>query len=81
MQHDNSFWVGGTRQDFHLANAEFLSCMLLWGIDPEIAYARWGAVERGGWDSWKLRPNRTRGPRRYDLPPPPEEGDEDPTDE
>jgi hypothetical protein len=64
IEHDNAFWAGGTVQDFHLANAEFLACQLLWGVDPEVAYARWGAVERGGLDSWTLREQRTRGPAR-----------------
>lgn len=63
-EHDNAFWVGGTEQDFHLANAEFLACMLLWDVPPEIAYRRWRAVDTLGWSVWTLRAERTRGPPR-----------------
>lgn len=63
-EHDVAFAAGGTEQDFHLANAEFLACMLLWDVPPTVAYARWRAVERFGWSSWTEREHRTRGPPR-----------------
>ena len=61
-EHDLAYWAGGTRQDFHLANAEFLACMLLWDVPPEIARARYEAVEAFGWGSWRESKHRTRGP-------------------
>lgn len=64
-EHDIAFAAGGTRQDFHLANAEFLACMLLWDVPPSIAYARWRVVDGPlGWEAWNEQPHRTRGPPR-----------------
>lgn len=62
QEHDNSFTVGGTRQDFHIANAEFLVCMLLWDVPLTVALDRYEAVSHLGWKSWNELPTRTRGP-------------------
>ena len=63
-EHDVAFAAGGTYQDFRLANAEFEVCMLLWGVPPDVAYARRRAVDIWGWESWHETEHRTRGPAR-----------------
>ena len=60
--HDACFERGGTLQDFHLCNAEFLSCQLVWDIPPDIAEARWLGVREFGLPHFELKDQRTRGP-------------------
>jgi hypothetical protein len=64
-EHDNCYAFGrrwtpdgielSDRASFHLCNAEFLACMLRWGVPPDVAEIRWRAVEELGWDSFHQR--------------------------
>lgn len=59
--HDNAYAAGGTEQDRAIADAEFLLCMLMWDVPPDIAELRWWAVRRHGKDSFHHTGHRTRG--------------------
>ena len=60
MEHVNCFAFGGTEENFHACNDEFLGCMLRWGVPRDAALARWLAVEQFGRDSfrWSAHPTR-----------------------
>jgi len=61
-EHDNCYAYGGDQNAFHACNHEFAACLHVWGVDHEIAEARYNAVRLFGRGSFRWSKHRTRGP-------------------